>query len=113
MQAAQPPCTRRSPRSRTWPNIAGHWSPERDALGSPGRGAHRSAVRRNRVHEIALRVESMRSSGDSLRAGMGRMQQQLAQTPGRCSGLEAQLDAGKAPIRRAAAAPGAATAGAC
>ena len=34
---------------------------------------------RNRVHEIALRVESKRSSENSLRSGMDRIQQQLQQ----------------------------------
>ncbi len=53
---------------------------------------------RNRVHEIALRVEAMRSSEDSLRSGIGRMQQQLTQLGERCADLEASLEAGKAPV---------------
>ncbi len=53
---------------------------------------------RNRVHEIALRVESMRSSEDSLRTGVGRMQQQLDQLERRCTELNAGLETGQAPI---------------
>ena len=53
---------------------------------------------RNRVHEIALRVESMRSSEDSLRSGVGRMRQQLEQLTERCAGLESSLQASEAPV---------------
>jgi len=53
---------------------------------------------RNRVHEIALRVESMRSSEDSLRSGISRMQEQLNQLQQRCSDLESSLEASKAPV---------------
>jgi len=60
------------------------------------RGA--SSEARNQVHEIALRVESMRSSEGSLRSGVDRIQHQLAQFEVRCGELASALDDGKAPI---------------
>ncbi len=60
------------------------------------RGAASEA--RNQMHEIALRVESMRSSETSLRSGVDRIQQQLAQLEGRCGELASALECGKAPI---------------
>jgi chromosome segregation protein len=50
------------------------------------------------MHEIALRVESMRSSEDSLRSGIGRIQSQLAELEERCSALASAVESSEGPI---------------
>ena len=54
---------------------------------------------RSEAHEIALRVESMRSSEQSLRDGIERAAQQLAQYEERCQVLEEQLEQGSEPLQ--------------
>jgi chromosome segregation protein len=51
------------------------------------------------AHQIALRVESMRTSEQSLRDGIERSQQQLAQYEERCRILEEQLQQGDEPLK--------------
>lgn len=54
---------------------------------------------RNASHEIALRVESMRSSEQSLRTGIERIHDQLQQLEVRCADLQAGLDASVEPLQ--------------
>ncbi|WP_457668608.1 chromosome segregation protein SMC [Thiolapillus sp.] len=54
---------------------------------------------RTEAHQIALRVESMRTSEQSLREGIERSQQQLAQYEERCQILQEQLEQGDAPLK--------------
>ena len=60
------------------------------------RGAHAAA--NARVHELALRVESIRSSEGSLRSGIDRMSSQVGQLRDRCAQLRETLQEGRAPI---------------
>ncbi|WP_456372977.1 chromosome segregation protein SMC [Thiolapillus sp.] len=53
---------------------------------------------RSEAHQIALRVESMRSSEQSLRDGIERAAQQLAQYEERCQILQEQLEQGSEPL---------------
>ena len=54
---------------------------------------------RSEAHQIALRVESMRTSEQSLRDGIERSQQQLAQYEERCQVLQEQLEQGDEPLK--------------
>jgi chromosome segregation protein len=54
---------------------------------------------RSESHQIALRVESMRTSEQSLRDGIERSQQQLAQYEERCQILQEQLEQGGDPLK--------------
>ena len=54
---------------------------------------------RSEAHQIALRVESMRTSEQSLRDGIERSQQQLAQYEERCQILQEQLEQGDEPLK--------------
>ncbi|BAO44118.1 chromosome segregation protein SMC [Thiolapillus brandeum] len=54
---------------------------------------------RSEAHQIALRVESMRSSEQSLRDGIERAAQQLAQYEERCRILEEQMEKGSEPLQ--------------
>jgi len=51
-----------------------------------------------RVHELALRLESIRSTEGSLRSGIDRMSSQVEQLRARCDGLRDALEQSKAPI---------------
>ncbi|WP_457670596.1 chromosome segregation protein SMC [Thiolapillus sp.] len=51
------------------------------------------------AHQIALRVESMRTSEQSLRDGIARSRQQLAQYEERCRILQEQLEQGDEPLQ--------------
>ncbi|RTZ78774.1 MAG: chromosome segregation protein SMC, partial [Gammaproteobacteria bacterium] len=53
---------------------------------------------RAEAHQIALRVESVRSTEQSLRDAIERMQQQLAQSEERCAALQEQLEASGIPL---------------
>lgn len=53
---------------------------------------------RDNVHNIALRVESMRSSEQSLRDGLQRMQGQFEQLESRCSQLRESIDSATEPM---------------
>jgi chromosome segregation protein len=54
---------------------------------------------RSEAHQIALRVESMRSSEQSLRNGIERAAQQLAQYEERCQVLQEQMEQGSEPLQ--------------
>jgi len=53
---------------------------------------------RNRVHEIALRIEAMRTSEDSLRSGINRVHSQLQQLKDRAAELRDALENSKSPV---------------
>ncbi len=54
---------------------------------------------RSETHQIALRVESMRTSEQSLRDGIERSRQQLAQYEERCQILQEQMEQGDEPLQ--------------
>ena len=60
------------------------------------RSAH--ASERARSHELALRLESIRSTEGSLRSGIDRISSQVGQLEARCTDLREALQQGKAPI---------------
>lgn len=57
-----------------------------------------ASVRHAEVHELALRIESIRSTGDSLRSSIDRVHSQVTQLDQRVAGLREVLEQSKAPM---------------